>query len=297
MAAPNIIEQPKLPRWLTHLPPSVKKALEALSPYERKFVQLYCGDCHGNGVAAMQALRSRQLAKQVAKNMKPRTPRKGGKPAPAGSKKGIAPMTYSTAASKASQILMRPHVRMAVNAWMEAFAMSAAEVTAKIGDLAHANMAPFLVRKFVRGKPVMVLQANDHEAWQSHIHWVKKIETSGKTGQIISMELHDAFAAQKEIGKILKLTSDQPILALNLHFQQLSDDEVLAELGRAHAEIAEGKHGEDAAQRMLLGQPVAVVEPPVIPDAVDDDDDEGAPPAAPVATPPRRPRTRGGAAK
>ena len=43
--------------WLTHLPPSVQKALDDLTVFERRFVQLYCGETHGNGTLAMQLLR------------------------------------------------------------------------------------------------------------------------------------------------------------------------------------------------------------------------------------------------
>lgn len=254
--------------WLDHLPPSVKAALEALTPYERRFVQLYCGPCRGNQTLAAQELR------RTAKSRK-----KGnhGKQI----KRHVAPVSYQTAASIGSQMLMRPHVRAAVNAWMDAMALSAAEVTFKIADLADASMAPFvqLVPEFgrkrkgskspapIKGWSPTLKLASDMD-WHQHQHWIKKVRTHGKTGKIIELELHDRFAAAKELAKILKLTSDQPILALNLHFQQLSDDQVLHELKRAYAEIAEARHGEGDPRALPPG-PVVVVEP--------DDDADAAP--------------------
>lgn len=257
MAASQLPDQPKK-LWLDHLPPSVKKALEPLTPYERRFVQLYCGPYHGNGAAAMQALRRKmQPRKNTGKKKQSKL-------------KGIKEVSYATAASMASQMLMKPHIRLAVHSWMESFAMSAAEVTYKIADLANTTIMPFTSlqpqgrRSKRTGQPhswVPVLKVDDPEQWYANVHRIKRIRTHGKTGKIIDMELHDSFAAQKELAKILKLTSDQPILAVQMIFQQLSDDDVLAELKRAHDEISRGKFGEDFRGKLPAGGPIEVVEP------------------------------------
>ena len=240
------------PRWLQQLPHAVAKALEPLSPYERKFVQLYCGDCHGNGVLAVQILRSKRI-ENLGRKLQ------SGKRAPAG-KKLVKQVSYSVAASTASMMLRRPHIRLAVNSWMEAFALSAAEVTSKIADLCYANMSPFVsIQSVGRGKKkklVPMLSVHDEQAWHAHQHWIKEVETD-KRGKITRLVLHDAFAAQREAAKILKVTSDQqPAMQLTMHFLGLSDDEVLEELARAHAEVAAERYEE---QTKLVGSPVAVI--------------------------------------
>lgn len=246
--------------WLDQLPPAVRAALEPLTPYERKFVQLYCGDCHGNQTAAVQKLRTK---------IQPRKRSGGGRAAT----KGLKHVSYATAASMGSQLLMRPHVRIAVNAWMEAFAMTAAEVTYRIAQKANANVGPFvqLQPEFGRkrkgskkGAPIKgyvpVLKVQSPEDWYANLHLIKEIEAHPKTGKIIGLKLHDSFAADKELAKILKLTSPDPILALTLVFQQLSDQQVLDELMRAQDEVTRSRHGADGPRVLPAGEPVLIVD-------------------------------------
>lgn len=198
---------------LGNLPASVQEAFAPLSVAQRRFVVAYCGEANGIGV----------LACKLA---------------------GIGG-SYSNRAAKASQMLRDPKVMAARDAWMAAYAMTKAEVTAQFADLARANLGPF-VRVNADGSLAIKM---DEDTWEAHKHWIKSVECDPDTGAVTRLVLHDALAARREIAKILKLYSDAPQLNMFLYLQSLPDDEILRRLqeeeARAVALLGPGSVSED----------------------------------------------------
>jgi len=189
-AAPAV--SPPLPET-GDLPESVRLALLDLTPLEQRFIVYYCEQANGNGT----------LAAELA---------------------GVSG-DYATRSVRASQILREPRVRKARDAWMTAFALSAAEVTAEMASLATANLGPFVECAEDGTLTVKVRSAQDWEAYKS---WVKAFEADPKTGRITKLQLHDRHAALRDLAKILKLFSDAPQLSLQVYLRSMSDDQVAA---------------------------------------------------------------------
>lgn len=179
------------------LPVMVKSALAECTPTQQRFIVKYCGEARGNGA----------LAAKLAG-----VGRSGG---------------YMMYASRASQMLKEPKVRMAVDAWMTAYAMSAAELTYMLGDLARCNVGPFVE---LQKNGTLKVKLQNSGVWEAYQHWVKSVEADPKTGRVTRIHLHDPLAAMRELAKIMKLYSDAPIFNFYLLLQQMRDEELLAEL-------------------------------------------------------------------
>lgn len=186
------------------LPQAVQVALKALTPLEQAFVIAYCGAARGNGA----------LAAKLA----------GVKGA------------YATQATRASVMRHDPAVNAAIEAWMNAHAISGTELTAQLIDLAQANPGPFVELQKNGTLKVKVLS---EDAWQAHKHWIKGFDVDPRTGRVTKLHLHDAGLAKRELAKILKLYSDAPVYNFNMYLTQLSDDELLKEY--QEAKVASGR--------------------------------------------------------
>jgi len=207
---------------LSALPPVVRESLLRCTPQQRIFVMAYCGRAARNGTLAMK------LAGSTA--------------------------DYGTRASQASQFLRDENVRVAIDAWMTTFALSAAEVTAGIADLAQASLEPFLTieprRKVTRGKgknKVTVIEGGGiklreqtDESWSRHAAWIKSVKCDPKTGRITELQVHPRLQALDLMAKILKLHSDAPQVNLFMYLQSLSDDDLLKEYETAVKEAGLG---------------------------------------------------------
>lgn len=204
---------------LDALPPVVRDTLTRCTPLQRRFVMAYCGRAAGNG----------QLAVKMAGNKS----------------------DYGTRASLSSQLLREETVRAAIDAWMTTFALGAAEITARIADLARSNLEPFLeiseptpAVKKGRGKKAQAaikggavqLREQTAESWARHAHWIKNVEVDPKSGRVTKLQVHDPLKALDLMAKILKLYSDAPQVNLFLYLQSLSDDDLLGEYERAVTE-------------------------------------------------------------
>lgn len=171
--------------------------------------------------------------------------------------------TYATQAAVGCRFMGDLRVRAAVEAWMEAFAMSAALLTASITDMAEANLGPFV--EWQEDKSLLI-KVPTAEEWEAHKHWVKEIEVDPKSGKVTRLTLHDSLAAKRDLAKILKLYSDAPINVgtLNVTLQRMSDEELLAELERVRGGGEEERLPSTATR--LIGPPIQVVEaPPSVP--------------------------------
>ncbi len=200
---------------LDALPPVVRDSLLRCTPLQRRFVMAYCGRAAGNG----------QLAVKLSGNKS----------------------DYGTRASLSSQLLREEPVRAAIDAWMTTFALGAAEITARIADLARSNLEPFLEitqgtppTKKRKGKKASAgtrggikLREQSDESWARHAHWIKSVKVDAKTGHITDLQVHDPLKALDLMAKILKLYSDAPQVNLFLYLQSLSDDDLLGEYERA----------------------------------------------------------------
>lgn len=180
---------------MKRLPPAVQEAMRDLTPVEQRFVMAFCGEARGNGT----------LAAKLA------------------GVKGVK----STLAVRASQLLREPHIRNARDVWMEHFALGPAEVTAALSDLAGCHLGPFLERDPADG--TIKIKVPDDAAWETFRHWIKGVEVDPKSGEVTKIQIHDRLAALRELAKILKLYSDAPQWSLQVYYNSLSDEEVLAE--------------------------------------------------------------------
>jgi hypothetical protein len=135
--------------------------------------------------------------------------------------------TYAAQASQSSNWLNELRVRAAIDAWVTAFAWSAAELTARLKDLAEANLGAFLE---VDAAGTVRLRTLTAAEWASHKHWLKHVDVDPETGAVTRMEIHDSLAALRELAKVMKLYTDAPQLNLFLHLQRLSDAELVRAL-------------------------------------------------------------------
>lgn len=211
----------KTPRGLVpqeDFPPKVAVAMAALSVELRRFVFYYCGETRANGTLAAQMV-------------------------------GIGG-SYMNRANWASQRLRRADVRAAVNAWMEAFGMTAAEITARVTDIAHVNPGPFT--EIDKKGRVQWKKKQDPVEWEAHKHWIKSLKMDADSN-VIDVELRDPDAALKELSKINHMYSDAPNYVFNLHLAQMTDTELLRQLEEVYA--------EEVQPRLAAGPPVRELEP------------------------------------
>lgn len=181
------------------LPAPAATALAGLKLVQRKFVVSYCE--HGNGVLA---------AKQAGV-------------------KG----TYWSQAAAASKWLKEPKIRAAVETWLTTFAMTAAEVTAGLADLARAHLGAFVAPN---AEGQLNLRPLTEDEWAAHRHWIRSVDADPETGRVTRIVLHDALRARDLLAKALKLYGDAPIV--NLFFvRQMSDEQLLADLEEARAAV------------------------------------------------------------
>lgn len=206
---PEPIPPPALAKHLTTLPERVQGALLQCSLGHRKFVEAYVGVARGNGTYA---------AKLAGL---------GGKGA-----------DYMRRAVMASQVLRLAHVRAAIDLWMDAVSVNAAQLTFAIADIAQANLGPFVEW----GKDgTLTVKVPSEDTWEAHKHWIKSLKTDPETGKVIEIELHDAAAARRDLAKILKLHSDAPIFALYLQAQSMTDSALIAEIAELSKKVRGGE--------------------------------------------------------
>lgn len=177
--------------------------------------------------------------------------------------------TDSSISSYGSQLARDPAIRKAIEAFMQAFAMSAAEVTWNIRDLCDVSPEPFfevsaptLDKEGVVTDPggkLTLKSTFDVDDWAKYARWVKAIQVDPKTNQVTHIELHDRAAALRDLAKILRLFTDQPIYAFNLYVNQMSDEELLREIMTARAE-EDGSIGDE--RKALKPGEIEVPPPP-----------------------------------
>lgn len=214
-AAPAATAEPVVLPPTAQLPSRVQQTFASLKHSERLFVYYYTGQARGNVV----------LAARLAKLAKATRGRSGK----------VSEATYQTLSSLGCQLMLKPQVRAAIDAWYESFNISAATVTASIADMASINMGPFV--QYDAATEGLKVKVPDEDTWLAHQHWVKRVKMDPETGNVVDLELHDSLAAKRDLAKILRLTSDAPIIGLFLTVQQMTDEEILRELAQSSGQL------------------------------------------------------------
>ena len=192
----------RVPMASVAMPPTVKEALAACTPVQRRFVVNYCGPARANGTLAAK------LAGITGK--------------------------YNTIASQASHLLRDERVRKAIEGWMVAYATTPAQLTASLQDLSEANLGPFVE---VQANGSLVVKLPSADVWHAYKHWIKSAECDPKTGRVTHLTLHDPLVAKRELAKILKLYSDAPVVNLSMYLAKLSNDELIRQYEEANKAI------------------------------------------------------------
>lgn len=108
-----------------------------------------------------------------------------------------------TAHAKGATLRDKPEIAALIAERIQAAAMDADEVLARLSEQARAN-----IRDFIHIDPDGAFITLDEEALRTRGHLVKKISTSqGKTSSV-SIELYDGQAALVQLGKHLKLFTE-----------------------------------------------------------------------------------------
>lgn len=125
---------------------------------------------------------------------------------------------YESARVEASKKFAKPNIAAEIKYRLEQDAMSVAEVVKRIGDMARASHEPFIKI----ADDGFVYFDFSHPDAKNNLHLIKKIETkrerriegSGESqeeweGEWVKVELHDAAAALRDLGKYYKLFTDR----------------------------------------------------------------------------------------
>ncbi len=124
---------------------------------------------------------------------------------------------YESARVEASKFFARPNIRSEITYRLDQDAMSAAEVLKRLGDIARASHYPFIR---IDQDGFIYFDFSDPEAL-NHLHLIKKIKTKRERridgtgedaqeweGEWVGVELHDAAAALRDIGRYHAMFTD-----------------------------------------------------------------------------------------
>lgn len=126
--------------------------------------------------------------------------------------------SYDSARSSSSELLAKPNIVLFINDRMKKKAMQADEVVARLSDIARGNHLPFIK---VASDGFIYFDFSQPEA-KDYMHLIKKIETKRERriegagadaeeweGEWVKVELHDAHAALRDLGRWHKLFVDR----------------------------------------------------------------------------------------
>ncbi len=221
-------EQTKLSgRCKEHQGESWRKNSSALVPndQERKFIDAYCGPARFNKAKAAR----------------------------------MAGHAIKHAGQQGHQIYNRPRVLAAIQARLDEYSMSAAEVTKRLTDWGRGDFTPFLT---ITAGGQVYLDLSSEEAQRS-LYLIKKLKQTehiveGDGDEVIlrrvfEITLHDAKDAVIQMAKIHGLFTDGP--TLNLHFDKNMGDaeliETLRERQRRLAELLERESPTDTGEIII----------------------------------------------
>lgn len=162
-----------------------------LTILEYNFVVEYCGRANGN------ATRAAELAGCGGPNA-----------------------TRNSLQVTGSQMLKRPKVRKAVTMRWEELSAPSEEIIKRMTDDARIDVAPLL--KIEKDGVYLNLTPENIEEYSGVI---REIEVDPETKKVLRVKLNDAQGARRDLARIRRLYSDQPIVNV-FNLQDLSNDEL-----------------------------------------------------------------------
>ena len=105
--------------------------------------------------------------------------------------------------SIASELMQKPVILSAINAWLDAHSMTAGEVTMRLTQWARGSLEPFVT-------PDGGIDVTSPEA-RKNLHLLKRLKVTDDRTEV---ELHDAKDAVVQMGKIRGLFVDRSVVAL-----------------------------------------------------------------------------------
>jgi hypothetical protein len=128
---------------------------------------------------------------------------------------------YDSAKVEASKFFTRPNIKAEVARRLKEKTMSVDEVLARLGDMARASHQPFIK---VADDGFIYFDFSHPDA-KSNLHLIKKIKTKrerrleGKgedaqewEGEWVEVELHDASAALRDLGRYYAIFTDKQVI-------------------------------------------------------------------------------------
>jgi len=191
------------------LPAAVKAALLLLTPGHRKFVAAFCGEANGNGSEAAR----------------------------------LAGYSVTSAPFQSVLLLRRAEVRAAIAVWMDHYAVTSTELTARVADLAMNSHPGFFTTYDDTTKAVKF--QTDAVSWARNKHRIKSIKFDPLTSRVVEVTLYDAQKAQDTLAKIMKLYAPAQV-NLILFYQKATNAELIAKAEEARKRLRAGGYVEVA---------------------------------------------------
>jgi phage terminase large subunit len=159
--------------------------------------------------------------------------------------------SYDAARSSAPVILAKPSIKDEIKRRLNEKAMSAEEAIARIGEIARADLYPFIRRD---NDGFVYFNFSDPQA-MAYLFLIKKIKTKRERrlegaevweGEWVEVELHDAYAALRDIAKMhgkLDKPDKQPVVTESARLT-IPADLIAPDFFASHRAIHSGKHTE-----------------------------------------------------
>lgn len=147
--------------------------------------------------------------------------------------------SYSAARSSSSDLLTKPNLRAVIRQRLKDKSMGQSEVLARLADMARASHEPFIK---IADDGFVYFDFSHPDALKN-LHLIKKMKTKrerrieGKgedaqewEGEWVEVELHDAAAALRDLGRYHKLFVDRTEnteINFNINWDELTPDQIV----------------------------------------------------------------------
>jgi hypothetical protein len=159
--------------------------------------------------------------------------------------------SYASAAVSATEWLKKPNIRAAINQFYDENLMSEKETMWRMGAIAKADLFPFIK---IDDDGFVYFNFADEQA-KEYLFLVKKIKTKRERrlegiteweGEWVEVELHDAYAALRDIAKMHGKLSERLDLSNSdgsLKPETMSPSEILARADALRKQIKDADEG------------------------------------------------------
>jgi hypothetical protein len=147
--------------------------------------------------------------------------------------------SYDSARAKASAVFAKVNIRAEIEYRLQEDAMRSSEVLKRLGDMARASHMPFIK---IADDGFVYFDFSHPEA-KANLHLIKKIKTKRERrlvgsgmdaeeweGEWVEVELHDAAAALRDLGRHFKLFTDKienSGYVIEFNWDELSADQIV----------------------------------------------------------------------